>query len=59
MPPNSEQIEKALKVAAAVVARDGARFLPVFLAVEKLHDKAKADSEAIGRAQKWSQIYAD
>lgn len=44
-----ETIQNALRIAAQVVARDGERYLPIYLRLEKERDKIIGQSEALKR----------
>lgn len=45
-----EQIQEALRIAAQIVARDGAAFLPVFLRLEAEAEAALGRNSALERA---------
>jgi len=51
MATDPDDLDRALAIAAAIVARDGPAYLPIFLRLEAEREKARGDGAAMARAR--------
>lgn len=56
--PGRAEIDRALAIAAAIVARDGAAFLPVFLRMEAEARALEGRESALDRARRLAGLAA-